>query len=578
MPLPNNQVPHHILHQVTRKRFNSDHLQRILFGDQKKKQIPRRPAGRSRKSQHWTGIHQGNYYRIKIPDKMSVLVAPAPTTIPKLHTPTSAPLPLKNVTRPHHHILHSQLAGEHGGGGESATAAARHWSFFSSSWWDTLKAWTSKNATILILNFGSICTLVGFTRSDVLELRLLSVTGSVCGMFFHAFTVPRRLTPIAWSALFALVNSAKIYEVLQERAGSVNLTADQEQRYSDFFMPHGITPKQFEAIDGRAKILCVKKGQVIVRQGEVLRHVYLIVKGHTRASVLGRFLTAASFRPVNESSSTRNHAGRDDQQHRRSAAGAAGAWIGEMALLEHVWNEEVKHSPQRKRSHRNTSSDDDDEQSTVAAAKHHTSPAQPETATATVNGRPSSSTTTTPTTAAADNDAKDRAAIRPEVDADVEVKENSNARAMYTIVAQDDCTVLVWSHDEMKTLLAKSPDMKAALTRAMTAAIVGKVVTFTTSRSSLGNRQHQQQPTWLLSSWLSEASSPSSPSSTGAPEDAESLATTMQGDDAAKKKAAYKVDADRLEQDDDDDDDDDVAAFVPDSQENLPRYPVRKFK
>ena len=54
---------------------------------------------------------------------------------------------------------------------------------------------------------------------------------------------------------------------------------------------------------------------------------------------------------------------------------------------------------------------------------------------------------------------------------------------MYTIVAQDDCTVLVWSHDDMEAMMERSTDMRAALTRAMTSAVVAKVVNFTVSRT-----------------------------------------------------------------------------------------------
>jgi hypothetical protein len=64
---------------------------------------------------------------------------------------------------------------------------------------------------------------------------------------------------------------------------------------------------------------------------------------------------------------------------------------------------------------------------------------------------------------------------------------------MYTIVAQEDCVVLRWRHDVMEGLMGKSTDMRAALTRAMTAAIVGKVINFTVSRS----KANQTWATWL---------------------------------------------------------------------------------
>lgn len=52
-----------------------------------------------------------------------------------------------------------------------------------------------------------------------------------------------------------------------------------------------------------------------------------------------------------------------------------------------------------------------------------------------------------------------------------------------------------WSHADMEALMARSTDLRAAMTRAMTAAIVGKVINFTVSKSSA-------LPTW--STWLDD--------------------------------------------------------------------------
>jgi len=140
----------------------------------------------------------------------------------------------------------------------------------------------------------------------------------------------------------------------------------------------------------------------------------LVVNGSTRASVLGRFLTAASTTPT--------------AQERQG--GASGAWIGEMSLLERVWlKEQGKNTVQRKVTPRGTDED--------ANGKH---------------GSESSKE-------------------KQEPDTSSQLKAS---RSMYTIVAQDDCIVLRWSHADMQSLMEKSTDMRAALTRAMTAAVVGK--------------------------------------------------------------------------------------------------------
>jgi CRP-like cAMP-binding protein len=225
------------------------------------------------------------------------------------------------------------------------------------------------------------------------------------------------------------------------------------QIYTKHFLPHGITPKQFETIYNTAKILDYNKGSCIVRQGAKLDHVYLVVKGHTRANILGRRLSAVSTKP---SPSDRMH------------GAAPGAWIGEMAFLEQYWvKEQLKMQPK-------------------AASSGE------------VQARKSSRE---------DNKQQRKASQKAETETDVHLQSRrtfvlkehptpqlQNEYSLYSIAAKDDCTVLAWTHADMEKLLASSTDMRAAMTRAMSAAIVGKVINFTVSRSS--------QPTW--STWLDD--------------------------------------------------------------------------
>ena len=71
---------------------------------------------------------------------------------------------------------------------------------------------------------------------------------------------------------------------------------------------------------------------------------------------------------------------------------------------------------------------------------------------------------------------------------------------IYSIIATEDCTVMSWSHEEMENLMKSSTDLRAALTRAMSSAVVGKVVNLSVSRS-----QYTKVP-WLewLKDWKSK--------------------------------------------------------------------------
>lgn len=269
------------------------------------------------------------------------------------------------------------------------------WSW--SSWWRL-------NGPLLVLNFGSLATLIGFTRSDVLELRVLSVTGSTT---FVAYTMlqppPIRWPSVFWSMLFSAVNTQKIIAILHERKGNVVLSPRQEEIYNEHFQPHGVTPKQFEKLMSKGKMKVIKSGGLISRQGDEMTTVQLVVKGSTRASVTGRHLTAIGSKPGNRS---------------RFAGGDSGAWIGEMGFLQSLWMKK-------------------------------------------------------PIFPVADKDENEEMSDG-----------KGNARAMSTIVAVDDVEIIEWTYEDMNALIHTSGDMQAALTRSMTAAIVGKVANFMMSKQA----------------------------------------------------------------------------------------------
>lgn len=206
----------------------------------------------------------------------------------------------------------------------------------SSSFWTRFKAWLHQNGAVLILNFGSMCTLVGFTRSDVLELRALSTTGSLTFVIYNIMDGLRnpamgiRWPPVLWSLLFASVNSYKIVQILDERKSQVYLKEHEESIYVEHFMPHGMTPKQFHKALSKSKTLIIPKGKTLIRQGEPIKSIYLVVHGKTRAvGFAGRRLTAAS-----------SSAGKAATQR----GGDSGAWVGEMTFLEVFWQKETKNN------------------------------------------------------------------------------------------------------------------------------------------------------------------------------------------------------------------------------------------
>jgi CRP-like cAMP-binding protein len=269
--------------------------------------------------------------------------------------------------------------------------------------------WFRSNIPVLMLNFGSICILVGFSRSDILELRSLTMTGQLTFAAYNLGQANILWPSVLWSMIFASVNGSKIWDIFHERTAEVHMTAEQERIFVDYFMDHGVTPKQFSWVEENAETNSVKQGETLIQKGDIIDRVFLVLKGSTHAHILGQRLTAASSSPQT----------RGDQLE----GGDSGAWIGEMAFLDWFY-----------RRHEDTSAED------------------------------------------ANNITLGRGV------------------SMYTIIADEDCEVMVWTHEAMEELMEKSTDLRAALARAMTAAVFSKIINLTIENA---DRSRQSWITWL---------------------------------------------------------------------------------
>uniref|UniRef100_A0A7S4JSN2 Cyclic nucleotide-binding domain-containing protein n=2 Tax=Odontella aurita TaxID=265563 RepID=A0A7S4JSN2_9STRA len=342
-----------------------------------------------------------------------------------------------------------------GGAGKGSQQTSGRW-----------KEWLKQNAPVLILNFGSLCTLTGFTRQDVLELRALSMTGSISSVLYFSFFRPLPWAAMGWSSIFAMTNAYNIYKILDERGHRVVMSEDEEEIFVEHFMPHGLTPKQFKKVMAKAERITVQKGTAISKQGVTLDSVYLVIRGNTRGSAFGRRLSAAS-------SVTGNRAA--------LKGGDSGAWIGEIEFLELLWQKE---HPLKKVFPK------DEKEAKMNCDK----------SLGDLNGKED-------TAGMAGNGTIDRVTEKTNVSERKEigkgailtgqpVERPSNAgRALYTIVAEEECELARFSHADLEDLMKSSSDMRSAMTRAMTAVVVGRVVNFTVSRST-------GTPTW--STWLDQ--------------------------------------------------------------------------
>ncbi|KAL7451690.1 hypothetical protein ACHAWC_003511 [Mediolabrus comicus] len=265
----------------------------------------------------------------------------------------------------------------------------------------------------------------------------------------------------------------------------------------EHFQPYGVTQFQFHKVITRGHTKLIEPGTIIAKQGSTINSVKLVVKGKTRAHVGGRHLTAIGSSKGNRF---------------RNVGGDSGAWIGEMAFLQCVWDRDhakkessvvAKVLPKSKTSPAATnaaatslSSAGDAESSAttndstadqialqkkISDEQHPQRPEeqqprrqQQQQAKSDITAATSNTTATTIKSGNAEEDANSTTTI--------DDTEDNTIRFISTIVAVEPVEIIEWSFDEMYSVLKISNDMQNALTRAMTAAIVGKVVNFMVSR------------------------------------------------------------------------------------------------
>lgn len=136
------------------------------------------------------GIYKGNFFRIKAPESTGILSR----RIPRLRNHANPAM------RP---FLHPEQVKGHAKTppGVTADALVSQTEMAAGGYWERVRWWWKHNWAVLVLNLGSVCSLLAFTRSDVLELRSLSVTGTVSALIYN-LALPaeqRSLTPILWS-------------------------------------------------------------------------------------------------------------------------------------------------------------------------------------------------------------------------------------------------------------------------------------------------------------------------------------------------------------------------------------------
>mmetsp|Transcript_23766 Transcript_23766/g.51694 ORF Transcript_23766/g.51694 Transcript_23766/m.51694 type:complete len:406 (-) Transcript_23766:79-1296(-) len=137
----------------------------------------------------------------------------------------------------------------------------------------------------VVMNMGAILSLSGFMMSDVMHLRALSVCGSICGITFNISRKPPQYNAVMWGLVFVSVNVYHLYHLYLERTEDMTFNSNEMLLYTCHFQDWGVEPWQFKKLvklDG-CQFRSYKKGQVVVRDGQPLDHVLMVVRGEVSA-------------------------------------------------------------------------------------------------------------------------------------------------------------------------------------------------------------------------------------------------------------------------------------------------------
>lgn len=428
------------LAKIVKNRFRSPNELQTIFAEARQHHPVNEPK-------YLKGLHNGIFYRIRVPPPPRVASGMQSSTLP---------------TPPAEVIATEAFQGINVGQAAVAESARQHQQTGSENLFQRTLAWLKTNWSILMMNLGAVCVLAGYTRSDVVELRSFFFGSSLCNVIAQLGQRPIRIMPILWPSISGSVNLFFITRVLEERHSSVRLTQQQEDVYIKYFLPHGMTPKQFVNTYDLAELKVYPKGSTIIHPGHENHHVYLIIHGKTIRNLHGRKLLEISS------------AG--DGMFPNATAGD---WYGEMCFLEEYG---IKQQEQLQ-SHTATPP-----ASNASLGSRNQGPIPDNNDSSTPHSAPS-----IPASLIAS-----RHTFRPR---DVPAPEPMLKTAVSALEAEDDVTVLRWTHADMEQLMARSTDLRAALTRAMTAAICGKVINLSVSEHALiSPSSPSAAPPW--SSWL----------------------------------------------------------------------------
>ena len=137
------------------------------------------------------------------------------------------------------------------------------------------------------IHTANIMLLVAYSVTDVLWLRVFAVASSVISLPYFVLQPTPQRAPIAWTVVFAVINSVQAYRLFLERR-PVRLT-DEEEEIRRLAFPD-LAPRKFLEVLGIGSLDSVPAGERMLVSGNPAESLWLIVRGEVTVTRHSRVL------------------------------------------------------------------------------------------------------------------------------------------------------------------------------------------------------------------------------------------------------------------------------------------------
>jgi CRP-like cAMP-binding protein len=145
---------------------------------------------------------------------------------------------------------------------------------------------------VYLTHIANVLYLFSYLVRDILWLRVLTVVASMVLLAYFFFLPAPLWAAIAWNVLFLGINARQIRLLLLERR-PIQLSPDELLLHELAF--RRLTPREFTKLLAAGRWGGVGAGECIVKRGEPLHDLTVLVSGRVRVEVDGK--TAAELRP-----------------------------------------------------------------------------------------------------------------------------------------------------------------------------------------------------------------------------------------------------------------------------------------